>query len=462
MNDTGGNVFIDSVIPAAYSSILVLGAALYAISLATLLVPLFFVVGSIVYIVFIYRPALAAHSRRTAALRQINQEARILAKVDHRHHYASITHMRSSICSFQKTLIILKRSVQSIIFIFSDRRVRIHMAKRVAREKEWCRMNLPPQSQGTVSRTKRTIIPRSKVDLTDRTFRTSANTSMKSKSGKSKYTPPVQIARMMTAVTKGNRSYEELEIIPSKDISTNPMKIPDMPVIVMSKRSLESARAVRTLVLFDARDALSHMKCQLTPDLWDSADFFDVSESDLSAAFQNVFELFYPDGIAMSSEEISEALEIFNIWKGTQNSHFKLVSNQHVYYQVRMISFKSFEKWFVEDLMCAVHNSKSERLLSHAFKSSLSFKVEKSKQNAHGPSDIAHTLNYHMEGISNLKTLQVLTPHTLLTPPRSSAHRKPPSDSNVVVSTTSNSASSHSPKRLHKSNIIKTSDAAMI
>lgn len=323
-------------------------------------------------------------------------------------------------------------------------------------------MNLPPQSQGTVSTTKRMIISRNKRKLTDATFRASANTSMRSKSGKNKYTPPVQIARMMTAVTKGHRSYEEPEIIVSNDISTDHMKVSDVPVIVVSKRSLESARKVKTLVLFDARDALVYMKSQLAPDLWDYTDYFDVSESDLSAAFQNVFELFYPDGVAMSTEEKVEAFEIFNIWKETHNNHFKLVSNQHVYYQVRMISFKSFEKWFVEDLMSAVHNSKSERLLSHAFKCSLSFKLEKNKQNAHGPSDIAHTLNYHTEGISNLKTLQILTPHTLLTPPRSSAHWEPPSDSNVNVSPTHKSTSSQLPKRLHKTNIIKASDVAMI
>ena len=429
LNDTGGSILIDSVLPAVYSSILILGATLYTISLFALLVPLLFVIGCVGYIVFVYQPVLAAHSHRTAALRQINQEAIILSKVKHRRQYASITQMKRSMSSLKKIFIVLKHAVQSMIINFSDRRVRIYAATRVAREKEWCRMNSPLSSQGKVSTTSRmTTFPDKRV-VKNAYAHVCTRMNMRVKTEKNKYTVPTQIAQMMTAVTKGKRIYQSHEIVFDDPFSSDTSRTQDELVVIVSKSTVKSSRKLKSSVLFDTRDALVHMRSRLISDLWDPTNHFDVSESDLSAAFQNILEVFYPDGISLSFQEKAEAFEYFNEWKETLNQHFKLESNQQIYYQERMISFHLFEKWFTEDLMHVVNETMSERLLSHAFKCPPSPNSDKSKkftQDSHGA---APTINYHTEGIKGLKNLKIVSPHTLLTPIR----REPFSDRNTLL-----------------------------
>ena len=448
LNNTGGSILIDSVLPAVYSSILILGATLYAISLFALLVPLLFVVGCVGYIVFVYQPVLAAHSHRTAALRQTNQEATILSKVKHRRQRASVTQMKRFRSSLEKIFIVLKHAVQSMIINFSDRRVRIYAATCVAREKEWCRMNSSLSSQGKVSTTSRMRTFPNKRVLKNVHVCTRMN--MRVKTEKNKYTIPTQIAKMMTAVTRGKRSYQGDEIVFDDPFCSDTLRTQDELVVIVSKSTVKSSRKLKSSVLFDTRDALVHMRSRLIPDLGDPTDHFDVSESDLSAAFQDILEVFYPDGISLSFLEKAEAFEFFNEWKETRNQHFKLESNRQIYYQERMISFHIFEKWFTEDLMHVVHDAMSERLLSHAFKCPPSPKMDKSKRYTQDSLGTAPTINYHMEGITSLKNLKIVTPHTLLMPIR----REPLSgknallhDENLNTPTTSDTSSPLSPRR---------------
>ena len=68
INEGVGDAVIDGVIPAVYSSILVLGATLYSVSLFALLLPICFIVFIFNYRTFVFNPAKKAHDERIQML----------------------------------------------------------------------------------------------------------------------------------------------------------------------------------------------------------------------------------------------------------------------------------------------------------------------------------------------------------------------------------------------------------
>ena len=419
LNEVAGGAIIDFVIPAVFSAILVLGVNLYNISLFALLLPFCVIIGIICYVVFIYRPALAAHSRRKRALGQIRREATISSNTSRHRHKASMMSTKGPIYSPQslfdyirRVSNIAKHAAQSAISYFSKRRLKARAARRAANRKTWCHMNMPSSSQGIVLVTGGRESPRPK--------RTLEGVRRRSKRGifslkKSNYSPPAQIANMMIAGSKmkGLHLNQEstLEIPISPDISSKR----DEFVITMSEKSGLSSRVLKSVILLDDKDALLQMRSQLsviTSRPLESTDYFDISESDLCSVFQNIFEAFYPDGISMSAMEMREAVELFSEWKDAQNFHFKVDADGSTV--SRMISFHLFERWFAEDLMGVIHNTVIERLLAHTFKIPPIVRTKKTNETSPHPFDTAASCNSLDEGRPNMKALKMVTASSLL------------------------------------------------
>jgi hypothetical protein len=64
LNETIGDVMIDSLIPSVFSGVLICGDAMLSVSIALLVVPLVVIIGVPLYIIFLYRPAKIAVFRR--------------------------------------------------------------------------------------------------------------------------------------------------------------------------------------------------------------------------------------------------------------------------------------------------------------------------------------------------------------------------------------------------------------
>ena len=417
-HDAIGGAIIDFLIPAVFSAILVLGVTLYNVSLLALLLPFCVIIGSICYVVFIYRPALAGHSNRTRALRQIRREATISSNTSCHRDKASmksikgLRHSRQNLFDYMRRVSnMVKYAAQSAISNFSDRKLKTRAARRAASDRTWCCMNIPSSLQGIVQPTGgRESTPRKRYLGVVRTRNKRDMFSLI----KNKFTPPAQIANMMTiADSKEDKSDHNQQGTLEDPIGLDILGKCDELIIVMLEKNSSSPRILKSLILFDARDALLRMRSQLsvvTSRPLEDTDYFDISESDLCSVFQNIFETFYPDGISMSAIEMREVEDLFTEWKKEQNFHFRIESNGSVFINKRMIYFHLFEKWFIEDLMSVIHNTVSERLLVHSFKFPPIVRIKKTNETSPHPFD---TTNSQDEGRLNMKGLRMVTAHSL-------------------------------------------------
>ena len=421
INAAAGGAVIDAVIPAAYSAILLVGVTLYNISLLALLLPFCITIGIICYIAFIQNPVLAAYSHRSPAPNQMDLDATIFTTTTRRHLNKSVKIARGPNSSLRNICRYILRVSSKIIHAaeyFVARCSYQGMRSRVARqadcEREWCHLNMPSISQGTISAIggKVTDSKRSSKSLIVTSRKKRDMFTLKS----SRYNPPLQIMKMMIAGPTGkNFNCSQVNFI-SDLTGTETLGQPNEYVIHVSNRITESSKKLKPLILFDARDALVRVRSQLftgSSGPWDIIDHFDVSEFDLSSAFQNIFDSFYPDGIVMSQVEKAEAGEIFNEWKTMQNFHFKLEIVGKRLKKRRMISFYLFEGWFMEDLMGAIHNIVSERLMVHTFKFRPVIRAKNIYESSPHPFDINHALNTQDEGRLNMKALEMVTAHSL-------------------------------------------------
>ena len=449
-HDAIGGAIIDFLIPAVFSAILVLGVTLYNISLLALLLPFCVIIGSICYVVFIYRPALAGHSNRTRALRQIRREATISSNTSCHRDKASmksikgLRHSRQNLFDYMRRVSnMVKYAAQSAISNFSDRKLKTRAARRAASDRTWCCMNMPSSFQGIVQSTggrESTPRKRSLGGLRRRSKRDMFSLI------KSKLTPPAQIANMMMiAGSKEDKSDHNQQRTLEDPIGFDILGKSDELIIVMSEKNSSSPRILKSLILFDARDALLRMRSQLsvvTSRPLEDTDYFDISESDLCSVFKNIFETFYPDGISMSAMEMREVEDLFTEWKKEQNFHFRIESNGSVFINKRMIYFHLFERWFIEDLMSVIHNTVSERLLVHSFKFPPIVRIKKTNETSPHPFD---TTNSQDEGRLNMKGLRMVTAHSLsiIRPPEgvtrensathTSLNMSPKSDESTIV-----------------------------
>ena len=142
------------LIPSIYSTILMLGAELYRVSLPVLLLPFCIVIGIILYRTYVYRPAKDAHDKRKDVLRkrQVNGNFSSSDKQIQNAQRCSAAKQARVSHSFgfyvAKAFNIFKIGFLSGITNFSDRKLKKHLAKKGAFQQKWCVMNVPLHYQG--------------------------------------------------------------------------------------------------------------------------------------------------------------------------------------------------------------------------------------------------------------------------------------------------------------------------
>jgi hypothetical protein len=355
LHDVAGEAIIDAAIPAVYSAILALGAYLYSISLAALLITFCLALAAANYWRFVYHPASVAHSRRKDKLRRLQYEGHSTSKFN-RLRFESIKAKKSSASTskpstsyLRRMLNIIKRSIQHGVTLLSVRRTR--SAKWLAITKKWSCMNRPSLSQeGSPSQ----MSP----DSVNRRFYRA----------KSSYRVPEKIINMLAAASSP-KLFEEKQRRFSFGASMTSVVSANSEHVVMTASQMNHRRAVTPSIIFTSKDAISHLRSRLTePDGHGNAGHMDVTESSLIAEFRLMLDIFYPDGVALSLAEKTEACDQFNDWKDSVNDHFTLRFDEATALEVRMIRFSIFEEWFKTEISSILQNNLSDRLLDNSLR----------------------------------------------------------------------------------------------
>jgi hypothetical protein len=381
-----GEAIIDAVIPAAYSSILTLGAYLYSKSLAALLITFCVALAALNYWGFVYRPASIAHTRRKDKLRRLQCEGHSTSKVNRRRRTETVRAMKSSAYEsistpstsyFRRLFNIMKRSIQHGVTLMSYRRIR--SAKQTAIEKKWCGMNRPSLSPVSVS-----------LSVTPGAERGSCETALSSKlsSPSSRYrlspdgaasfrrfstvgsirSVPEDIINMLAAVSNPTRNRTERRrresIYPSPSSAhIDTLLDSDSECVVTKISTMGNRKAITPYLLFSFREAINVLRSRLF--LSYGSGRWDVPEKNLTAQFKQMLETFYPDGVALSSTERVEAFDQFTDWKASINDNFilRVEESSGRTIEIRMIDFTLFEDWFRLDFASMLQNSLQDRLM---------------------------------------------------------------------------------------------------
>jgi hypothetical protein len=345
LHDVAGEAIIDAAIPAVYSAILALGAYLYSISLAALLITFCLALAAANYWRFVYHPASVAHSRRKDKLRRLQYEGHSTSKFN-RLRFESIKAMKSSASTskpstsyLRRMLNIIKRSIQHGVTLLSVRRTR--SAKWLAITKKWSCMNRPSLSQeGSPSQ----MSP----DSVNRRFYRAKSTDR----------VPENIINMLAAASS-----------PKPDEGVRRRLSSEVEHVVMTASKLNQLRAVTPSFIFTSREAVSFLRSRLSESSeHDVTDPMDVAESSLIAEYGVMLDILYPDGVALSPAEKTEAFDQFNDWKDSVNDHFTLRFDHATALEVRMIRFSIFEEWFKKEVFSILHNNLPNRLLDSSLR----------------------------------------------------------------------------------------------
>ena len=367
LNEFIGDAMIDACLPAMYSSVFFLGAFLYSLSIAALLVTFCFLLAAANYWAFVYHPASLAHSRRKLKLKRLSYEGSATRKAKRMSSAHSANLVQKSKSCFEpliayvvKVFHIVKRSVQHGITLLSYRRIR-HV-KSLAAKRVWCGMNRPATLQGAVqaypvpltnsSKTiKRGIVRKSSTQfIPDCVTGMTASSSMRSK----------QLVRSQS----GYRHFSEM--FDQSDVS-------EQPVVMITGSMFKSRRILAPRILFQARQVFTYLRSNLADSVEGRDDEgFYVSENLLTEEVRKVLDIFYPDGIAFTAAEKAEAYDLFENWKESVSERFVLKLTKTSINKERMIRFSLFEEWFTREITSVIHNTMSDRLMESKMVTSVS------------------------------------------------------------------------------------------
>ena len=122
-----------------------------------------------------------------------------------------------------------------------------------------------------------------------------------------------------------------------------------------------------------AEEALAAMRANLIKDGSDSE--CDVLNSnckvpipDLVDQFKKTLNLFYPDGIEMTTEEKEESCEMLIAWKDTHNLRIASECVGGTLIETQMLDFLLFDEWFTNVFMVTMSQLREERLLTHTLR----------------------------------------------------------------------------------------------
>jgi hypothetical protein len=377
-----GEAIIDAVIPAAYSSILTLGAYLYSKSLAALLITFCVAIAALNYWGFVYRPASIAHTRRKDKLRRLQYEGHSTSKVNRLRRSETVRAMKSSAYKsksrtqtsyFRRLFNMVKRSIQHGVTLMSYRRIR--SAKQTAIEKKWCGMNRPSlsasMSPGSARGSEDALSTTSRMNSPSSRFRMSPDgvaSFRRFSTVSSIRSVPGDIINMLAAVSSPTHNVTERsrkESIYTSPSSSNYDTPPDSisEYVVTRISTMGNRKAITPYLLLTFREAIYFLRSRLS--LTYESPTFDVPEKILCTEFKQMLETFYPDGVALSSTERAEAFDQFNDWRETIGDNFILrVDDKSARtIEIRMIDFSLFEEWFFLDFASMLHNSLQDKLM---------------------------------------------------------------------------------------------------
>ena len=397
VNDLVGNALVDGAVPAVYSGLLLLGAYLYSISLTVLLVTFILLMMALNYWAFVYRPASLAHSRRKNKVRGISYEDSLSSRVTRMRRsvassgYEASSRMRSATASSHiwRIINILKRSVQHGITLCSVRHTR--HAKSLAMRQIWCHMNRSYIHQGTVIT--------SKNMHREPTSKKGSRRPSKVQRQMSMHATPACITDMMTSANAQEDKSDKIKVglYTMKKSTDNVLTVPDQ-LVVTRMGGAYTNKGVRFQMVFNSREFLSSLKmkliaCVVVP----CEEPLSVGADELYDTYVKLLNVFYPDGVALSVVEKSEACDLCRQWidstcdkcdETTLSSSFGVNGRQ-------IILFTVFEEWFIRVIMSSIKHALSDRLLDISLR---------------------HTL-----GAS--KRLALSTNHIVKTPPKRSSRR---------------------------------------
>ena len=365
LNGLVGDAVIDAVIPGVCAGFEVVFARLYTFSLLALLVPICVLVGVVCYLTFVFHPAQVAHKKRKEKMKRLELEASYLHTSSNRHPAKASTrggHSHASQYSpigyFRRVLKIFVRATQhGISWLSFEKQLNNTKQKRI--DKIWGLMNAPQCTQV------HTVNP---PDSAER-FPFSRKSSMSARN--SSFLPPTKITDMMTSSSQWKALYLERQnhlisnstpdsnTTPSATAGTSADAAIVLPILTRPVSYRSSRRKVSTLFVFDARDLLTRLKLQLVVGKKND----EVSVEKLRDAFEEMIEVFYPDGIPLSDVERSEASDLFKRWKDRDS-----LDDPKGVTSVQCVSMLAFEEWFMQEFMCVFRSTLPERLVDHSLR----------------------------------------------------------------------------------------------
>ena len=366
LNQTIGEVIIDVMLPTVFSSALILGATLYAISLLALVVPFCFVFGMVIYIMFVYQPAKSALKRRKEKMKKIQLEGMSLWKLNQMRR-ASVVKLRARSSNSPKAaiqrlgeylfrvLILFKQGAIRAVLFLSNQRSADYKAAHWANIKKWGEMNMPAGQQGTIPLKKGRLLSRASSGSTG-WIKADRKTPM--------YLPPLHIANMMTTSTRWKQLFQEQHERNNKQFAEILDKRSQRVVIKNSSGKRDLAKHLKTSVVFTSEDAIIRLRSHLLSpaSLECTDDLPRVPMSKLFKEFKDLLGYFYPDGIALTDLEKTEASEQFVAWKDSLKLRYRMGLMGGDLLDAN-VNLASFEKWFTKDLMSVIHNILSNRLM---------------------------------------------------------------------------------------------------
>ena len=136
------------------------------------------------------------------------------------------------------------------------------------------------------------------------------------------------------------------------------------PVVTITGGIFKARRILAPRILFQAQQVFNHLRSNLADSVEERADVgLEVSEVLLTEEVRKVLDVFYPDGIAFTAAEKTEAFDLFEIWKESVSEQIVLKLTKTSIDEERVIRFSLFEEWFTRDITSVIHNTMSDRLM---------------------------------------------------------------------------------------------------
>ena len=365
MHEVGGGAIISAVLPSLYGGLMILGASLYAISLVALLAPYCVVFGLLCYFVFLYKSSILAHSARQAERMQLSREGTAILYAP-RHlirskaavtRHDGVKHKFTFVGAlkhFIRVCRIVQHTFQGGVTFFSHNRIDLYLAKLRNDQLAWRAMNMPYNLQGNYTPYVPVVEPDPQIRGKCVTFDPSIVIR-----APPAFVPPPGISNMIS-------SAKEASVIIQSKASTDFSKIlssKQKPILIKGKPqgSRKLARQ-RSLIHYDAEEALAVMKRKLSPPPASGRKsrkdpnvmLLEVSAADLTDAFSEILEKFYPNGVKLRSSEKGEAHKLFYQWRTELNLRIDVSREGDATVETSMASFPLFESWFSSDFVNAI------------------------------------------------------------------------------------------------------------